>query len=170
MKRMIVMTTAMAVTAAMVCAQPAQGKKSKPQPAGQVQAASAKKGPGKKQLMGQAKLYVQTFNLAGEDSAKFVNTFQAYNNQLRANRLQYKPEKPAEGQELTEEQVEKRIINSFEQSRAILDTREQFYKEFRKILRPKQITRIFKDEQARRTKQQIKRPAPAEQKSAAKQQ
>ena len=166
MKRMIVLTMALRMTAAMVCAQPAQGKKSKPQLAGQVQAASAKKGPGKKQLMGQAKLYVQTFNLAGEDSAKFVNTFQAYNKQLRAIRLQYKPEKPAEGQEMTEEQVEKRMYDSFEQSRAILETREHFYKEFRKILTPKQVSRIFKDEQARRTKQQIKRPVPAEQKSA----
>ena len=165
MKRMIVMTMAMALTAAMVWAQPAQGKKSKPQPAGQEQAASAdqKRPLGKKQLMGQAKLYVQTFNLAGEDSAKFVNTFQAYNKQLRAIRLQYKPEKPAEGQELTEEQVEKRIINSFEQSRAILDTREHFYKEFRKILTPKQVSRIFKDEQARRAKQQVRKPAPGAQ-------
>ena len=163
MKRMIVLTMALMMTAAMVCAQPAQGKKSKPQPAEQEQAAPAKKGPGKKQLMGQAKLYVQTFNLAGEDSAKFVNTFQAYNKQLRAIRLQYKPEKPAEGKELTEEQVEKRIINSFEQSRAILDTREQFYKEFRKILSPKQINRIFKDEQARRAKQQVRKPAPGAQ-------
>ena len=166
MKRMIVLTMALMMTAAMVCAQPAQGKKSKPQPAGQEQAASAKKGPGKKQLMGQAKLYVQTFNLAGEDSAKFVNTFQAYNKQLRAIRLQYKQDKPAEGQEMTEEQVEKRMYDSFEQSRAILEAREHFYKEFRKILTPKQVSRIFKDEQARRTKPQIKRPAPAEQKSA----
>ena len=163
MKRMIVLTMALMMTAAMVCAQPAQGKKSKPQPTGQEQAAPAKKGLGKKQLMGQAKLYVQTFNLAGEDSAKFVNTVQAYNKQLRAIRLQYKPEKPAEGKELTEEQVEKRIINSFEQSRAILDTREQFYKEFRKILSPKQINRIFKDEQARRAKQQVRKPAPGAQ-------
>lgn len=170
MKRMIVLTMALMMTAAMVCAQPAQGKKSKPQPAGQEQAASAKKGPGKKQLMGQAKLYVQTFNLAGEDSAKFVNTYQAYNKQLRAIRLQYKQEKPADGQEMTEEQVEKRMYDSFEQSRAILEAREHFYKEFRKILTPKQVSRIFKDEQARRTKQQIKRPAPTEQKSAAKQQ
>lgn len=161
MKRMIVMAIAMVITAAMAWAQPAQGKKSKPQPAGQEQAAPAKKGPGKKQLMGQAKLYVQAFNLAGEDSAKFVNTFHAYNKQLRAIHQQYKPEKPAEGQELTEEQVEKRIINSFKQSRAILDTRESFYKEFRKILTPKQVNRIFKDEQARRAKQQVRKPAPA---------
>ena len=163
MKRMIVMTMAMALTAAMVWAQPAQGKKSKPQPAGQEQAAPAKKGPGKKQLMGQAKLYVQTFNLAGEDSAKFVNTFQAYNKQLRAIRLQYKPEKPAEGQELTEEQVEKRIINSFEQSRAILDTREHFYTEFRRILTPRQVSRLFKEEKARRAKQQVRKPVPGAQ-------
>ena len=168
MKRMIVMTMALMMTAAMVCAQPAQGKKSKPQPAGQEQAASAdqKRPLGKKQLVGQAKLYVQNFKLAGEDSAQFVNTYQAYNKQLRAIRLQYKQEKPAEGQEMTEEQVEKRMYDSFEQSRAILEAREHFYKEFRKILTPKQVSRIFKDEQARRTKQQLKRPAPAEQKSA----
>ena len=75
MKRMIVMTMALMMTAAMVCAQPAQGKKSKPQPAGQEQAASAdqKRPLGKKQLMGQAIHYVQNFKLAGEDWLDFAD-------------------------------------------------------------------------------------------------
>ena len=51
---------------------------------------------------------------------------------------------------MTDEQVEKRILDNFAQSRAILDVREEYYKEFRKILTPSQINQIYEDEKARR--------------------
>ena len=65
---------------------------------------------------------------------------------MRASRLQ-----PPTGTEPTDEQIEQRILDNFAQSRAILDVREQYYKEFRKILTPKQINKIFEDEKARRS-------------------
>ena len=69
---------------------------------------------------------------------------------MRAIHDQYRQEKTAEGSTLTDEQIEQRILDNFAQSRAILDAREQYYKEFRKILTPTQINRIFEDEKARR--------------------
>jgi CRISPR/Cas system CSM-associated protein Csm2 small subunit len=74
---------------------------------------------------------------------------------MRAVHDLYHQPRPAEGTTLTDEQVEKRILDNFAQSRAILDVREQYYNEFRKILTPTQINRIFEDEKARRA--QIKR-------------
>ena len=74
---------------------------------------------------------------------------------MRAIHDQYRHERTAEGSTLTDEQVEKRILDNFAQSRAILDVREHYYKEFRKILTPTQVNQIFEDEKARRA--QMKR-------------
>ncbi len=69
---------------------------------------------------------------------------------MRAIHDQYRHERTAEGTTLTDEQIEQRILDNFAQSRAILDAREQYYKEFRKFLTPSQINQIFEDEKARR--------------------
>ena len=48
---------------------------------------------------------------------------------------------------LTDAEVEQQIKGRFVQSRRILDVREKYYNEFRKILSPKQIMKIYQTEQ-----------------------
>jgi len=48
---------------------------------------------------------------------------------------------------LTDAEVEQQIKGRFAQSRRILDVREKYYNEFRKILSPKQIMKIYQTEQ-----------------------
>ena len=100
----------------------------------------------------QVRHYSEAFTLSEEQAQLFATLYKAYNKQMRAIHDQYRHERTAEGTTLTDEQIEQRIFDNFEQSRAILDTREQYYKEFRKILTPTQINRIFEDEKARRSK------------------
>ena len=114
---------------------------------------------GKGQALQQAKTYVTEFALNEELAARFMDLYHAYNKKLHAIHQLYRSDRPAERETLTDEQIEKRILDNFAQSRAILDVREQYYKEFRKILTPKQINKIFEDEKARRAEMRD-RPRP----------
>ena len=98
----------------------------------------------------QVRHYSEVFALNEEQAQQFGTLYKAYNKQMRAIHDQYRHNKPAEGTTLTDEQIEQRILDNFAQSRAILDVREQYYKEFRKILAPTQINQIYEDEKARR--------------------
>ena len=98
----------------------------------------------------QVQHYSEVFALSEEQAQQFATLYKAYNKQMRAIHDQYRHERPAAGTTLTDEQIEQRILDNFAQSRAILDAREQYYKEFRKFLTPTQINRIFEDEKARR--------------------
>ncbi|MBQ6976999.1 MAG: hypothetical protein IJQ18_00010 [Paludibacteraceae bacterium] len=105
---------------------------------------------GKERIEQQVRQYTAAFSLNEAQAQQFTALYREYCKKMRAiHDLYYQP-RPAEGTTLTDEQVEKRILDNFAQSRAILDVREQFYKEFRKILTPTQINRIFEDEKARR--------------------
>lgn len=46
----------------------------------------------------------------------------------------------------TEEQIEELMLGRFALSRAIVDVRERYYKEFRKVLSPRQIQHIYEME------------------------
>lgn len=98
----------------------------------------------------QVRHYSEVFALSEEQAQQFGTLYKAYNKQMRAIHDLYHQPRPAEGTTLTDEQVEKRILDNFAQSRAILDVREQYYKSFRKLLTPTQINQIFEDEKARR--------------------
>ena len=98
----------------------------------------------------QVRHYSEVFELNEEQAQQFGTLYKAYNKQMRAIHDQYRHERTAEGSMLTDEQIEQRILDNFAQSRAILDVREQYYKEFRKFLTPSQINQIFEDEKARR--------------------
>lgn len=117
-----------------------------------------KRPDGKARLLQQAKHYVELFALDEKQAAEFTEIFHAYNKKLHAIRQQYRPERPQEGEELTDEQIEQRMLNHFAQSRAILDVREEYYKEFRKVLTPKQVQVIYKEEKDRRDRMQGSRP------------
>ena len=98
----------------------------------------------------QVRHYSEVFELNEEQAQQFGTLYKAYNKQMRAIHDQYRHERTAEGTTLTDEQIEQRILDNFAQSRAILDVREQYYQEFRKILTASQINQIFEDEKARR--------------------
>ena len=105
---------------------------------------------GKERIEQQVRQYTAAFSLNDAQAQQFGTLYKAYNKQMRAIHDQYRHERIAEGTTLTDEQIEQRILDNFAQSRAILDVREQYYKEFRKILTPSQINQIFEDEKARR--------------------
>lgn len=100
----------------------------------------------------QVRHYSEAFALSEEQAQQFDELYKAYSKQMRVILNQYKHERLAPGTTPTDEMAEERILNNFKQSRAILDTREQYYNEFRKILTPLQINQIFEDEKERRAK------------------
>ena len=134
MKRMVFIMMALMLTLGTVSAQ---------QP-------NAKGQNGKERIEQQVRQYTAAFSLNDAQAQQFATLYKAYNKQMHAiHDLYYQP-RPAAGTTLTDEQIEQRILDNFAQSRAILDAREQYYKEFRKFLTPTQINRIFEDEKARR--------------------
>lgn len=132
MKRMVFVIMALMLTLGTVSAQ---------QPTGQ---------NGKERIEQQVRHYSEVFELNEEQAQQFGTLYKAYNKQMRAIHDQYRHERTAEGTTLTDEEIEQRILDNFALSRAILDAREQYYKEFRKFLTASQINQIFEDEKARR--------------------
>ena len=114
---------------------------------------------GKERIEQQVRQYTAAFSLNEAQAQQFSALYKEYSKKMHAIHVLYRHERPAEGTTLTDEQVEKRIQDNFAQSRAILDVREQYYKEFRKILTPSQINKIFEDEKARRAEMRG-RPSP----------
>ena len=157
MKRIILLATLALFTTATITAQRAPRDHQPDSRPDSVQA-DKKRPDGKARLLQQTKHYVELFALDEKQAAEFTEIFHAYNKKLHAIRQQYRPERPQEGEELTDEQIEQRMINHFAQSRAILDVREEYYKEFRKVLTPKQVQVIYKEEKDRRDRMQGPRP------------
>ena len=60
--------------------------------------------------------------------------------------------KPESKPLLTDAEVEQQIKGRFAQSRKILDVREKYYNEFRKILSSKQIMKIYQTEKSNANK------------------
>lgn len=93
---------------------------------------------------------------------KFVDAYTRYNNDMHAVRKQFKMHKPKKGNmkagepraELTDAQVEENIKTRFAMSRAILDMREAYYKEFRSFMNPKQIEKLYRLEKQQGAKMQ----------------
>lgn len=88
-------------------------------------------------------------------TAKFIPVYQNYLKELRECRMMNRAKQRVEGTGvkpepkplLTDAEVEQQIKGRFAQSRRILDVREKYYNEFRKILSPKQIMKIYQTEQ-----------------------
>ena len=83
----------------------------------------------------QTNQMVKMLMLDDATTAKFIPVYQNY--------LKEPEPKPL----LTDAEVEQQIKGRFAQSRRILDVREKYYNEFRKILSPKQIMKIYQTEQ-----------------------
>lgn len=107
---------------------------------------------------------VKTLMLDDAATAKFVPVYQNYLKELRECRMmnrkqtpaRQKVEKPGVKPEskplLTDAEVEQQIKGRFAQSRKILDVREKYYNEFRKILSSKQIMKIYQTEKSNANK------------------
>lgn len=94
----------------------------------------------------------QSLGLDDATTARFIPLYNQYRDEMQQARKKYhrvRPEKREDGKEktpLTDEQIKKNIENSFALSQSILDIRKSYYKEFLKILTPRQIQRMYEME------------------------
>lgn len=107
----------------------------------------------------QANQMVTTLMLDDATAAKFTPVYEKYLKDLSECRMMNRRERPRNNNAeatpatkpvLTDAEIEKQIKDQFAQSRKILDIREKYYNEFRKILSPKQIAKIYQTEKAMR--------------------
>lgn len=115
--------------------------------------AQEKKRPDREQIQAmQCNQVVKALMLDDATAAKFVPVYQKYLKELSEVRMENarKPKvkdavttQPAPKAIPTDAEVEKAIKDRFAQSRKLLDIREKYYNEFRKILSPKQIMKIY---------------------------
>lgn len=105
---------------------------------------------------------INELGLDDKTAAKFTEMYKRYMQELQdvrqANGLR-KPKVKKEGEDgkpqmtpPTDAEVEKMMRNRFTQSRKTLDIREKYYDEFRKILSPKQVAKIYDQDQTDRNK------------------
>lgn len=109
----------------------------------------------------QCNQIIQALMLDDATAAKFKPVYEQYMADMRATRgksAAHKKEVKAPGEAAqpkakptpkpmpTDSEVEQAIKDRFAQSRKMLDVREKYYHEFRKILSPKQIMRIYQIE------------------------
>ncbi len=103
----------------------------------------------------QTNLMVKTLMLDDATAAKFAPVYKNYLKELRECRMMNRKDRVknnnAEARQTpkplpTDAEIEKQIKDQFAQSRKILDVREKYYNEFRKILAPKQIMKIYQTE------------------------
>lgn len=85
-------------------------------------------------------------NLDDKAAAKFNDVYKRYLADMQGVRDKYQLQRPEKGASLTDEQVEQNILSRFSRSRAILDVREKYYREFRKFLNVRQVDRIYDNE------------------------
>lgn len=99
----------------------------------------------------RAKYMASTLMLDDKTEADFIKSYSQYLKELKDCRSQYKDKAPEPRKEkaqesrkpLTDAEIEKQIEKRFEQQRQILDIHEKYYKEFKKILTPKQLMKVF---------------------------
>lgn len=143
MKRMWMVMAALLMTAATMAQTPAQPTTERMTPA--------------MRLDRQCQALVEALSLTTEEAARFVPTFKQYkadmdaifkeNFRARSHRS-FHPQsgssaQPQQQPPLSDEQIEAMILNRFKMSRAILDVREKYYKQFRSFMRPQQIQRMY---------------------------
>lgn len=98
---------------------------------------------------------VEALKLDKATAEQFTKIYAEYHEAMRKVRSQFRFEQPKRSEtqnneehpSLSDEQVEKNILNRFAMSRAILDIREQYYPRFREVLTPRQIEQLYRLEQ-----------------------
>lgn len=103
------------------------------------------------QFMARQTRYVAS-QLALDDAktASFTKLYKQYLTEVKECqnqwRSQYRDKDRKEHKELTDAEITKRIEGRFAHSHKILDIREKYYNEFKKILNPRQIQKMYKAE------------------------
>ena len=99
----------------------------------------------------QTKHMMRELMLDDKTAAKFLPLYQKYLQELRDTHLScpvFKSGERAVCSELTDAEITERIENRFKQSQKILDLRIKYYNEFKKILQPRQIHRVYQVEKS----------------------
>lgn len=92
----------------------------------------------------QAKDIAASLGLDDKTTEKFVQTFCSYRAEIRtANQEKKAVTVGINKKDMNEEQVEAQIKAQFAHSRKVLDIREKYYDEYRQILNPRQIQRVY---------------------------
>lgn len=95
----------------------------------------------------QAERMASTLMLDDKTEADFIALYEQYLTDMKNCRDQYREEvaKPErkDNSPLTDEEIVERIEKRFDQQRQLLDIREKYYKDFKKMLTPKQLLRVF---------------------------
>lgn len=124
------------------------------QNAPQVDKQDCKKGPQcEKKHMGpkcDQKPQCDPFGLSDKDAEKFKATLEKYMAEKKAVFEKHQCEKPAEGQRLTDAQMDKKMKEHFAIQREILAVQEKYYSEFRKFLTARQTAQLFHDKHGKR--------------------
>lgn len=95
----------------------------------------------------QCNQMIKTLLLDDATAAKFTPLYTKYLDEMRAVRQNYREDRAlAKKNMLTDAEIEKMIKDRFAKSRKMLDLRESYYGQFRKILTPKQIWKMYQTE------------------------
>lgn len=111
----------------------------------------------KQRLSAEQMVQMQSTRLANElmlddaNAAKFKDIYQSYQKDIQAVRQKFHPkkqeqsEKPQtkERKEMTDQEVEERILNQMKEQKEMLNLKENYYAKFRKVLSPKQILKVY---------------------------
>lgn len=89
----------------------------------------------------QLKQVLNALMLDDATAAKFTPVYQAYQKEMRECRL---PRLKKKSNEMTDEEIAQEIERQFTQGRKVIDVKEKYYKEFKKILTMKQIREVYR--------------------------
>lgn len=89
---------------------------------------------------------VDQLNLSDETAAKFKPIYENYKKEMRQVMGDPKQRERKNPAEETEAEVEAQIKSHFAKARTVIDIREKYYNEFRKVLSPKQIRKFYRVE------------------------
>lgn len=94
-------------------------------------------------------------NLEGERKTAFTKLYTEYLNTSQQLKQQYAlgPGRGTKRSDITNEDIEKHTLDSFEMSIKAIEIRRDYYKKFREILSPREINRVYDTE--RRLRERI---------------
>ena len=98
----------------------------------------------------QTRYVVKQLGLDEAKQEKFIDVYKRYQTEMRdchrQMRNKFAKKNTKDRKELTDAEITERIEARFAQSHKILDLREKYYKEFKTMLTPRQIQKMYKAE------------------------
>ncbi|MBD5192764.1 MAG: hypothetical protein HDS88_07715 [Bacteroidales bacterium] len=102
------------------------------------------------QTVKEANWLVEKLKIKGDSAVKFNKIYSDYRTEMEAVRAKYKWNEPAvvNGKKtpLTDKQVEENLHNGFKMGHKMIDIREKYYKQFKTVLSPSKIEKMFRYE------------------------